>query len=217
SGPARARNRGAAAANAGGLAFIDDDCEPAPNWVARIAARLAAQPNALIGGRLVNALPHNDWAATSQLVLDLVIEHANRLGRGFAPSCNLGVRADRFAAVGGFDERFDRAGAEDRDFCDRWREAGHPVVRADDVVVRHHHDMDFAGFWRQHRNYGRGGVDYQRARRERGRGLSLAPQGFYSSLAAAAVRHGRLGGVAASQVAYLAGAASGLASGRRAG
>jgi GT2 family glycosyltransferase len=213
SGPARARNRGAAAAGADALAFIDDDCAPALNWVARMAARLAAHPNALIGGCVVNALQHNDWAETSQLVLDLVVAH----GRGFAPSCNLGLRADHFAAVGGFDERFTRPGAEDRDFCDRWREAGRPVVHADDVVVGHHHDLDFAGFWRQHRNYGRGAVDYQRARRERGYGLSLAPQGFYPSLAAEAVRHGRLGGVAVSQVAYLAGVASGLASGRRSG
>ena len=214
-GPAAARNRGAAEARADVLGFVDDDCEPATDWVENAAAHVAANPGALIGGRVVNALPDNHWAQTSQLVLDVVVDHSDRLGRGFVPTCNLALRADTFAAVGGFDERFDRAAAEDRDFCDRCREAGHPVVRADDLVLHHRHDLTAAGFWRQHRNYGRGAVDYQRARMARGERPALAPNGFYPALAGEGLRHRRLWRVAASQVAYGAGIVEGLIAARR--
>ena len=215
SGPAAARNRGAAAARAPVIAFTDDDCEPAPDWVARLAARVEASPDRVIGGRVVNALTTNAWAEASHVVLDVVVDELDRLGRTFVPTCNLALRAEVFAAVGGFDERFDRAAAEDRDFCDRCREAGHPVVLADDVLVRHHHDLSAGAFWRQHSNYGRGAVEYQRARLARGRRLSLGAPGFYSSLARAGVRRRRLGRVAASQVAYAAGVAQGLIAARR--
>ena len=209
-GPAAARNRGAAAALGAVLAFIDDDCEPAPDWVPRLAARVAAEGDAVIGGRVVNALEHNRWAQASQIVLDVFVQHSHGRGAEFVPTSNLGLPTEIFATLGGFDERFDRAAAEDRDFCDRCREAGHAIVRADEVVVRHHHDLTAAGFWRQHRNYGRGAVDYQLARRERGRRGSIAPSGFYPSLVRTARRHRELPRVALSQIAYASGVAAGL-------
>src|SRR5688572_17617375 len=41
-GPATARNRGAAGAKGEFLAFTDDDCAPASDWLQRLAARFAA-------------------------------------------------------------------------------------------------------------------------------------------------------------------------------
>src|SRR5207245_2995689 len=45
-GPAAARNAGAAAARARWLAFTEDDCTPAPDWLERAAAALAAHSGA---------------------------------------------------------------------------------------------------------------------------------------------------------------------------
>ena len=211
-GPASARNRGAAAARGEVLAFTDDDCAPAPDWGRRLLARVEARPDALVGGRFVNALPGNGWAEASHLVLDVVVQRTVRTGApiAFVPSANMALRRDVFHAVGGFDERFPHAAAEDRDLCARCIEAGHPIALAPEAVVRHHHDLSASGFWRQHSAYGAGAVTYQRARRARGRGAALAPGGLYRALLSAALRRGQLGRVAASQVAYAVGVAGGL-------
>jgi glycosyltransferase involved in cell wall biosynthesis len=49
-GPATARNRGASQARGRFLAFTDDDCMPAPDWIATLAKRFAATPDCAIGG-----------------------------------------------------------------------------------------------------------------------------------------------------------------------
>jgi GT2 family glycosyltransferase len=211
-GPAVARNRGVAAARGEVLAFTDDDCTPARDWARRLLDRVEAAPEALVGGRFVNGLPHNGWAEASHLVLDVVVAETNRHRApiAFVPSANIALRADVFGAVGGFDESFSRAAAEDRDFCARLIEAGHPIVLAPEAVVRHHHDLTAADFCRLHATYGLGAVTYQQAMRRRGRGTGVAPGGLYRALAATALRRGHLGRVATSQVAYAAGIAAGL-------
>lgn len=211
-GPAVARNRGALLARGDVLAFTDDDCTPARDWARRLLAHVDARPDALVGGRFVNALRHNGWAEASHLVLDVVVDRTVRTGApiAFVPSANMALRRDIFHGVGGFDERFPQAAAEDRDLCARCLEAGHPIALAPDAVVHHHNDLSAAGFWRQHLAYGTGAVTYQRARRARGRGTVMAPYGLYRELLAAGLRRRQLARVATSQVAYAAGVAAGL-------
>ncbi|MFC1578256.1 glycosyltransferase [Thermodesulfobacteriota bacterium] len=60
-GPATARNTGAAQAKGEVLAFTDDDCEPAADWLQTLAQRFAATPNCAIGGRALNGLPDNPF------------------------------------------------------------------------------------------------------------------------------------------------------------
>jgi GT2 family glycosyltransferase len=192
SGPAAARNRGAGAARAPVLAFTDDDCEPRPDWAERMLARVEAAPGALIGGTVRNGLPENPWAATSQLVLDVVIEMYNgRPGApGFNPTSNLALRRDVFADVGGFDERFRAAAAEDRELCDRYHAAGHPLLLAGDAIVDHFHDLDVRGFCRQSASYGRGEMTYRVVCAEQGRPANLVRNSFYQRLVRAALSHG---------------------------
>jgi GT2 family glycosyltransferase len=182
-GPARARNAGAEAARGEYLAFTDDDCVPAADWLARLAARFAHAPGHAIGGRTINRLDRNPYATASQVLIDYLYGYfAPRPGRFFT-SNNLAVPASLFRAVGGFDENFPLAAAEDREFCGRWSQLGHPLLHVPEAVVHHAHTLDFWRFWRQHFNYGRGAWNFRRliARREQ-HPVRIEPVAFYTEL-----------------------------------
>jgi GT2 family glycosyltransferase len=182
-GPARARNAGAEAARAEYLAFTDDDCAPAADWLLRLAYRFVEAPGHAIGGRTVNRLDRNPYSTASQVLLDYVYGYfAPRRGRFFA-SNNLAVPASLFHAVGGFDETFPLAAGEDREFCVRWSNFGHHLLYAPEVVVHHAHTLDFRRYWRQHFNYGRGAWYFRRqiARRDPDP-VRLEPLRFYTEL-----------------------------------
>jgi GT2 family glycosyltransferase len=169
-GPGAARNTGAAAADGQLLAFTDDDCLPDRNWLLELTA--AAADGAAAGGRTVNALASNPYAEASQHIQELVYAHFNARpdAARFLASNNLALPRDAFLELGGFDaERFPAA-SEDRDLCDRWLASGHALRYAPGAVVHHAHELDLAGFVRQHVAYGRGAARYQRARADRGTG-----------------------------------------------
>jgi GT2 family glycosyltransferase len=163
-GPAAARNRGAAQAAAPVLAFTDDDCAPRPGWAAtmrdavqgaaRGSERGASAPT-LVGGLTVNAVSGNLFAEASQDVVDALSAPGAPDG-AFAASNNIAMPRAAFLELGGFDAAYPLAAGEDRAFCRAWSARGWPVIRAEAAVVDHHHDLTLRGFWRQHRNYGRG-------------------------------------------------------------
>jgi len=185
SGPAAARNRGAAAAKGEFLAFTDDDCRPAPGWLKTLAARFRESPEWAVGGKTVNSLKGNSYSETSQLLIDYLYSYYNRNPGDvvFIASNNLALPADRYSAIGGFDTSFPNAAAEDRDFCERWRFEGNRIQYAPEVLVNHHHVLTFTAFWKQHYNYGKGAWQYHRRRSERNRSeLKLEPVSFYFKL-----------------------------------
>lgn len=181
-GPARARNRGAAAASGDLLAFTDDDCRPEPSWLDRMAAAVERRPGAMVGGRVTNALPGNRYAGASQLITDIVYAHYNAQPERarFCASNNLAIGRTAFEAIGGFDERFLILACEDRDLCDRWTSSGRPLVYVPEAVVAHAHAMGPAGYVRQHFTYGRGAVHYHRLRQDRGSGRMRDEMGFHA-------------------------------------
>lgn len=190
-GPARARNVGARRASGTLLAFTDDDCEPAPLWLAALSRSYSQCQDCAIGGGVVNALKSNACSSASQLLVDYLYEYHDATpspGRGpaaprFFTSNNLAVPAALFHAVGGFDESFPLAAGEDREFCDRWQAHGYRLLRAPEAVVRHAHALSLPTFWRQHMNYGRGAFHLRRARIARGApALELEPFSFYRRL-----------------------------------
>jgi GT2 family glycosyltransferase len=171
-GPAAARNNGAAHAAGTFLAFIDDDCQPLPEWLNALESGVRRAPDALIGGLVVNGLPRNPNDAASQEIIDYIGSHFNRdpeHGR-FFPSNNIAVAAELFRNFGGFDENFRRSASEDRDFCDRWLTRGLRLVLVSDAVVLHLRGMSFTGFCEQHFRYGRGAFHYAMARQKRNGG-----------------------------------------------
>jgi len=184
-GPAMARNTGAARARGEILAFTDDDCEPAVDWLRRLAKRFTATPDCAIGGRALNGLPDNPFSTASQMLIDYLYDYYNSVphrARFFA-SNNLALPADLFRAIEGFDTNFPHAAGEDREFCDRWLHHGYGMVYAPEVVVRHSHFLKFQTFCKQHLNYGRAALYFHKLRAERGQGhIKVEPLRFYLNL-----------------------------------
>lgn len=181
-GPAGARNFGAARAAGEFLAFTDDDCEPDSGWLRALAARFKGTPDRMIGGRTLNALPHNPYSETSQAIIEVVYAHYNADpddARFFA-SNNFALPVARFRELGGFDEAFTTS--EDRDLCARWRSRGLRLAYAPEAVVRHSHQLTLRTLWHQHFGYGRGALRFQRSRAARGEGRFRPDPAFYFGL-----------------------------------
>lgn len=186
SGPAAARNRGAKVATARFLAFIDDDCVPAADWLTQLADVLVGQPDALVGGAVQNVLDDRYAEASQSLVQFLAEAWNENSSHRFFTSNNLAVSRAAFEEIGGFDETFSAPGGEDRELCERWHASGHPLVAAPRAVVRHAHAMTFRRFVHQHRNYGRGAYTV-RSRRSSSDSAGILPEapGFYLRLVSA--------------------------------
>jgi GT2 family glycosyltransferase len=180
-GPAAARNFGVTSARGSLIAFTDDDCRPAADWLARLLARLDAGGALLVGGRVVNALGDNIFATTSQLIHEMAYAHHNAAGEQaqFFASNNMAVDAESLVRVGGFDPAF-RVASEDRDLCARWHESGRALVYAPDAEVAHAHHLTLTRFWKQHFRYGRGAWRYHQSLRKRGRGRFARDVGFHA-------------------------------------
>lgn len=188
-GPGAARNRGAHAAAGKMLAFTDDDCRADPSWLAALAARLTAEPDCVVGGRVTSTLdgPRHLCSGASQMLVSYLYAYYNRDGETarFFTSNNLAVRREAFVNIGGFDASYRGPAAEDREFCDRWVTGGGRMVYAADAVIRHAHPLTLPAFWRQHFRYGRGALHFRQARAARNAGsVRLEPARFYSDLLA---------------------------------
>jgi glycosyltransferase involved in cell wall biosynthesis len=183
-GPAAARNLGAQQARGEILAFTDDDCLPQPTWLSTLTREISSHPEALVGSLTFNGLPDNNWSSASQLIIDLVYDYFNRDPENayFLASNNLSCRRELFLTLGGFDTAFPRAGAEDRDFCDRWRMTKRPIRLTGEPLIEHRHAQTFRKFIDLHYRYGRGARLYQAKRRQRASGTMAEDLSFHRSL-----------------------------------
>lgn len=190
-GPAAARNRAADKAQGRYIAFTDDDCMPARDWLQKLAACFAQKPVCIVGGRTVNALDNNPFSMTSQNIISMGYDHYNAVrdqARFFA-SNNMVVPQQEFLELGGFDESFTTS--EDRELCDRWIHAGYPMTYAPEVVIYHAHPMTLRSFWKQHFNYGRGAFRFHQTRSQKGWGNFEIEGGYYLRLLRYPFTHGQ--------------------------
>jgi len=141
----RARNRGAAAARSGLLAFIDVDCVAEPAWLESMLgcadrAPLVAGPVRITTGDPPNAIERFEalWRFSQEAWVK----------QGWAATANLCVQRDAFDAVGGLDPGYHHIG-EDVDFCLRAGRAGLALGYCPDAVVTHHAEERLAPLLRR--------------------------------------------------------------------
>jgi glycosyltransferase involved in cell wall biosynthesis len=183
-GPAGARNRGATEARGEFLAFTDDDCLPTPHWLEKLIAALRKNPEALVGGSTFNGLQDDIYAETSQLLIVMVYEHFNRnpANAYFFASNNMACLKNCFSKLGGFDVAFPWAGAEDREFCDRWRIQKWPLFWEQTARIEHRHAQSLPRFLRLYWRYGQGAFLYHAKRNKRASGTMADDLGFHRNL-----------------------------------
>lgn len=161
-GPAAARNAGVAAAGGAFVCFTDDDCEPDREWVARLVDALKSGAD-VVAGTVENGCPDDLFASAWHAIVDYLGQTAGTSGGAFAPSNNIACRIDVARAIP-FDETYENAAGEDRDWAARVVAAGHRIAREPRARVVHRQALDFRGFMRQHFRYGRGAHTFRRAR-----------------------------------------------------
>jgi len=142
-GPSHARNAGIRAARYDILAFTDDDCIVADDWLHHIAQAFLGDPDlAVLGGRVELFDPRDfpiairlfDDAMQIRTVSDL---HARMIG------CNVAMRAQVIRQIGAFDTSFGPSTpypvGEDTDLVYRAFAAGLKIMYSPLVRIRHAH------------------------------------------------------------------------------
>lgn len=166
-----ARTVAAAAATGNVVAYIDDDCEAAPDWLADVTHAFADEDIACVTGRVV--------AANASLLTASWFEARFSFDRGPAsirfhrtdirpwfpvyPShlgsgCNLAVRRETLRALGGFDVAIDMGtpvgGGGDLDLFARLLDAGFTAAYVPTALVLHHHRARRRALVKQFFGYG---------------------------------------------------------------
>lgn len=139
-GPAAARNRGAAAARASWLVFLDADCEVHPDTLQRISEAISADPGlgALFGSYDDEPAAPGVVAQYKNLLHHWVHQQAAGEAVTFWAGCGA-VRRRIFHGVGGFDDsRYPRPSIEDIELGYRIVAAGHRIRLDPTVQVKHH-------------------------------------------------------------------------------
>ena len=165
-GPAAARNLGAAHADGEFLAFTDDDCQPATDWLKTLAQDLKENPEVVLGGRTVNSLDGNIYSTASQRLISYLYDYYNvdPCNAKFLASNNMIVRRSIFSSVGGFSQAYEQAAGEDRAFSDTCLKRGYRLLYDKSAIVFHQHPLSFFSFCKQHYYYGRAAYTFRLTR-----------------------------------------------------
>ena len=142
-GLSRARNLGVSVSSGRIVAFTDDDCIVALDFIHELTRVFASDPALTVrGGRVLLGDPR-DLPVTIREEVHPEVYGAQRLPGGFALGANLSMHQEVLNIVGAFDVRFGAGAtlraAEDTDFLVRAYLAGIRLVYTPSICVSHFH------------------------------------------------------------------------------
>ncbi len=151
-GPAAARNKGVQRARGTIVAFTDADCIPATDWIAQLLVAFEEHV-AGVGGAYDIANPNRFLACMIQF--EIAARHAGLdTYVDFLGSFNVAYRKEVFEAVGGFDETYRAASAEDNDLAYRIQDAGYRLKFTHRARVAHYHPARLPAYLRTQMRHG---------------------------------------------------------------
>jgi GT2 family glycosyltransferase len=139
--PGEARNIGAREAAGEYLLFLDDDCEPALDWIEQNVRELELSEVAAVGGQIAG----KSRAFFAQCVdfSRFAFNQVNQRKEAVVCSASLGVKRKAFEEVLGFNEEL--RSEEDMDFCYRLMQSGYKTVYQPTIKVLHDHRRNSFG------------------------------------------------------------------------
>jgi GT2 family glycosyltransferase len=152
-GPAAARNRGVAVANAPVVAFTNDDCEPDPMWLSELVSKLEDSPPVVVGvgGRVLSA---GEGLIGSYMTHHRILEPPASLS--YLVTANCAYRRAAILDVDGFDEAIRQPGGEDPGLSLELGRRGYRFAFCEKAVVRHHYRESLIDFAKTFFRYGKG-------------------------------------------------------------
>lgn len=155
SGPAAARNVGWKAASGDVIVFTDSDCVPEENWLEEIVKPLDIDKKVVaVGGKYERTL--NDDKKLAKLIGEEINLRYNKIGTytDAHGSYSLAVYKKVLEKVGGFNEYYRIATAEDWDLCYKITEKGYKIAFCREAKVGHYHPENLYKYLRTQFKHG---------------------------------------------------------------
>jgi GT2 family glycosyltransferase len=133
--PGIARNVGARSATGTYMLFLDDDCEPAPDWIVQNVHALNTPDIGAVGGQITGK--SKAFFARCVDFSRFGFSQSSKPALTWVCSASLGVKRTVFEEVQGFNEELHSE--EDIDFCFRLEQAGYKTLYQPKIKVLHDH------------------------------------------------------------------------------
>ena len=139
--PGEARNIGARAATGDFFLFLDDDCDPALDWIEQNVRELEQPEVGAVGGQIAG----KSKAFFAQCVdfSRFAFSQVNRRKEDAVCSASLGVKQQAYEEAQGFNEEL--RSEEDMDFCYRLNKLGYKTIYQPAIKVLHDHRRNSLG------------------------------------------------------------------------
>lgn len=142
-GLAAARNAGVLIAKAPIVAFTDDDCYPAKNFLSKIYERFKSSEIGYSGGRVLLHDPADLPITIKESTTSQKLSPGILISSGQIIGANMAIRRNLLLELNGFDERLGAgtffSSAEDTDILRRLSLHGETGYYDPEIVVSHHH------------------------------------------------------------------------------
>jgi glycosyltransferase involved in cell wall biosynthesis len=158
-GLGNAHNAGIGVASGEILAFTDDDCYPAPDFLSRVWSAFEDPSVGYVTGAIMLHDPTDHPMTITESTTPLTFPGRSLLGAGDVQGANMAFRRRVLLDIGGFDPLFGPGSlfnAEDDDVAGRASAMGWKGQYRPEVIVRHHHGRKSSDAPRLLKSYGIG-------------------------------------------------------------